>query len=197
MDAKTLKSIQSILNRWGYNCGTPDGVMGGNTVEAIRQVQKDQEMPETGEISRDFIDMILSGVPYTTLNMRYNEAVNYWNNVRNDTGAANIDSANFNKNEEDYCMNDNMKITIWGSDNFKNMVLGFSIRSEGSFDVATAVVEMYSIVYAMDVDIENPIDVQEVAGKILDETSYEDGGIKFINSSIEGEKLSIMALYDN
>ena len=24
VDTKTIKSVQSILNAWGYNCGTPD-----------------------------------------------------------------------------------------------------------------------------------------------------------------------------
>ncbi len=196
VDAKTIKSIQSILNAWGYNCGTPDGVMGKNTTEAIKQLQKDQEMAETGEISMDLIDIMLSGIPYTTINMRYNEAANYWNNVSSSTGARYLAEADFNASELEYCMNNNMKIKIFGSEDSGNMVHGFAITSDGSFDVSTAVVEMYSIVYAMDLDVESPVKVQELVGNILDEASYEDGGIKFINTSIEGKKLSIMGLYN-
>lgn len=196
VDTKTIKSVQSILNAWGYNCGTPDGVMGKNTAEAIKQLQRDQDMPETGEISMNLIDIMLSGVPYTTINARYNEAIAYWNSVSNSTGASNLDEANFNKNELDYCMNDNMKIKIFGSDDFENMVHGFSISSDGSFDVSTTVVEIYAIVYAMDLDVESPVKVQDLVGNILDEASYKDGGIKFINTSIEGKKLSIMGLYN-
>ena len=135
-------------------------------------------------------------VPYTTINARYNEAIAYWNSVSNSTGASNLDEANFNKNELDYCMNDNMKIKIFGSDDFENMVHGFSISSDGSFDVSTTVVEIYAIVYAMDLDVESPVKVQDLVGNILDEASYKDGGIKFINTSIEGKKLSIMGLYN-
>ena len=196
VDAKTIKSIQSILNAWGYNCGTPDGVMGKNTTEAIKQLQRDQEMAETGEISMDLIDLMLSGIPYTTVNMRYNEAVNFWNSVSSSTGASYLTEADFNTSEVDYCMNNNMKIKIFGSEDSGNMAHGFAISSDGSFDVSTAVVEMYSIVYAMDLDVESPVKVQELVGNILDEASYEDGGIKFINTSIEGKKLSVMGLYN-
>ena len=171
--------------------------MGKNTAEAIKQLQRDQDMPETGEISMNLIDIMLSGVPYTTINARYNEAIAYWNSVSNSTGASNLDEANFNKNELDYCMNDNMKIKIFGSDDFENMVHGFSISSDGSFDVSTTVVEIYAIVYAMDLDVESPVKVQDLVGNILDEASYKDGGIKFINTSIEGKKLSIMGLYNS
>ena len=36
-DRDAIKSVQSILNMWGYDCGTPDGVQGKNTTEAIKQ----------------------------------------------------------------------------------------------------------------------------------------------------------------
>ena len=78
-DRDAIKSVQSILNMWGYDCGTPDGVQGKNTTEAIKQYQKDQEMTETGEVTQTLIDTMLSGIPLTTLNKRYNEAVDYWN----------------------------------------------------------------------------------------------------------------------
>lgn len=41
-DQDLVKSIQNILNIWGYDCGTPDGVIGQNTTEAIKQYQIDQ-----------------------------------------------------------------------------------------------------------------------------------------------------------
>ena len=38
----TVKKVQTKLNRKGYDCGTPDGIRGSKTSDAIREYQKDQ-----------------------------------------------------------------------------------------------------------------------------------------------------------
>ena len=109
-DRDAIKSVQSILNMWGYDCGTPDGVQGKNTTEAIKQYQKDQEMTETGEVTQTLIDTMLSGIPLTTLNKRYNEAVDYWNELKDQAGISTLNYSNFTSEETNYCINNNIDI---------------------------------------------------------------------------------------
>lgn len=197
-DQKTIKSIQSILNMWGYNCGTPDGVMGKNTTDAIKKYQKDQELAETGDITGELLDAMLSGIPLTTLNERYNEAVTYWNKLSDKTDAKTLNYSNFTKDEVEYCLNDSMKILFGKSSDMENMVQTAIISSDSHFDTATCLVEIYVLVYAFDINLENPIDAQDVVGNILDASdfTYEDGGIQFNNFSAQGVGLSIYMKYD-
>lgn len=197
-DQKTIKSIQSILNMWGYNCGTPDGVMGKNTTDAIKQYQKDQEIAETGDITGELLDAMLSGIPLTTLNERYNEAVTYWNKLSDKTGAKTLNYSNFTKYEVKYCLNDSMEILFGKSSDMENMIQTAIISSDSHFDTATCLVEIYVLVYAFDVNLGNPIDAQDVVGNILDASdfTYEDGGIQFNNFSAQGVGLNIYMKYD-
>ena len=43
--------IQSLLNSYGYNAGSADGVVGPKTVRAVRVFQRDAGLPVDGEIS--------------------------------------------------------------------------------------------------------------------------------------------------
>jgi len=45
-----LRNAQQKLNSLGYNAGTPDGKMGRNTANALRSFQRDQNLPQTGQL---------------------------------------------------------------------------------------------------------------------------------------------------
>lgn len=195
-DRDAIKSVQSILNMWGYDCGTPDGVQGKNTTEAIKQYQKDQEMTETGEITQTLIDAMLSGIPLTTLNKRYNEAVDYWNGLKDQAGISTLNYSDFSNDEVNYYINNNAKIFLAVSSKNK-MVDMVGISTDATFDTATALIELYSLVYAFDINVESPVKVQELVGNILDETSRDDEGIHFSNLSVKGQGLDIWMKYDD
>lgn len=194
-DKESVKSIQSILNMWGYNCGTPDGILGQSTSEAIRKYQKDQGISETGEISTELLDTMLVGIPLTTLNERYNEAVTYWNKLNDDIGISKLNYSNFSRDELNYCLNDNMEIFLLISPN-NNMIKWATISSDASFDTATSLIEIYTLVYAFDVNIKSPEKVQDLVGNILDASSYDEGGIHFANTSQKGKGLKVYMKYD-
>jgi photosystem II stability/assembly factor-like uncharacterized protein len=44
------KAAQAALNAAGYNVGTPDGVAGTRTVDALRRFQNDKQLPVTGTL---------------------------------------------------------------------------------------------------------------------------------------------------
>ena len=35
-----VRTLQTKLNNWGYNCGTVDGIFGSKTLAAVKQFQK-------------------------------------------------------------------------------------------------------------------------------------------------------------
>ena len=53
-DKETILKIQAQLNGIGYDCGTPDGVAGGKTAEAVSLFQEQHGLPVNGKIDRNF-----------------------------------------------------------------------------------------------------------------------------------------------
>lgn len=54
-DSSAVKYVQETLNSLGYNCGTPDGIMGNNTKNAILSYQKDRGMFESGIVDDELL----------------------------------------------------------------------------------------------------------------------------------------------
>ncbi|MDF2801355.1 MAG: hypothetical protein K0S61_1258 [Anaerocolumna sp.] len=54
----TVYAVQKALNDNGYDCGTPDGVVGNNTKKAIKKYQKDNELKVTGTINKTLLKLL-------------------------------------------------------------------------------------------------------------------------------------------
>lgn len=61
-DTETIKLVQSLLNCIGYDCGTPDGIAGNNTKNAIMEYQKLKGKDATGNITNELILDLYSDV---------------------------------------------------------------------------------------------------------------------------------------
>ena len=57
-DQATVKSVQEALNESGYDCGTPDGLFGARTGDAISSYQEKNGLEVSGEID----DVLLSAL---------------------------------------------------------------------------------------------------------------------------------------
>ena len=57
-DPEIIKDVQSKLNSAGYNCGTPDGIVGNGTQSAIMQYRSDNSLPEGAEIDADLLNSL-------------------------------------------------------------------------------------------------------------------------------------------
>ena len=57
---KAIRNIQAILNKNGFDAGTPDGLMGGKTVEAIKKFQASVGQKPTGEIGEALVKALLA-----------------------------------------------------------------------------------------------------------------------------------------
>ena len=56
---KAVRNIQAILNKNGYDAGGPDGVLGQQTMDAIKQFQTDNKLQATGEIDEKLVRALL------------------------------------------------------------------------------------------------------------------------------------------
>ena len=57
---KAVQNIQLILNKNGYDAGSPDGIMGQNTRNAIMAFQKDNGLTADGEVSDELVKLLLN-----------------------------------------------------------------------------------------------------------------------------------------
>lgn len=56
---KAIRNIQAILNNNGYDAGSPDGIMGSRTRNAIIEFQKANGLLPSGEVDRALVDKLL------------------------------------------------------------------------------------------------------------------------------------------
>ena len=55
---ETIKTVQEQLNQLGFDCGTPDGIAGSKTVEAIKKFQENYGFSVNGVIDADLIEQL-------------------------------------------------------------------------------------------------------------------------------------------
>ncbi|WP_334292873.1 peptidoglycan-binding domain-containing protein [Anaerocolumna aminovalerica] len=48
-----MKKVQKKLNELGYDCGTPDGIMGKKTKKALKEYQEDYNLTVDGVIGKE------------------------------------------------------------------------------------------------------------------------------------------------
>lgn len=58
-DQETVQSAQEALNALGYDCGTPDGIVGSKTTAAVESYQQANSLDVTGNITEELVDSLL------------------------------------------------------------------------------------------------------------------------------------------
>ncbi|MGV1790441.1 peptidoglycan-binding protein [Rhizobium sp. A37_96] len=57
---KAIRNIQAILNKNGFDAGTPDGTMGDKTVSALKSFQKSVGLPADGRVTDQVVKELLA-----------------------------------------------------------------------------------------------------------------------------------------
>ena len=57
-DQETIQNVQAALNNAGYECGTPDGVAGAKTYEALNAYQKANGLPVSNDITDSLLEKL-------------------------------------------------------------------------------------------------------------------------------------------
>ena len=191
-DSDAIKSVQTILNALGYNCGNADGVMGNQTIAAIKKFQSDQGLDATGKINSELLDCILAGIPLNIFSDRYNTAVIYTNKAINST----LQYCNFDENTEEYCPNGNLSLILNPNVVSRKMVGNINVYSKNDFDSDMAIGELGAALYAFDISLATPNDAITLINNIFSsDGAYTADGITFTNYSFKG-MVAIKAEYD-
>lgn len=187
---ESIKSMQEILNRWGYDCGTPDGIAGNKTKTALKKFEEDQKYENaTGELDDNIIEYIFSGVPLKTFVERYNYAVDYWNSLKEITKASTISHIYYEEFTEEYNVNNNLSMLINPDYPEKKMVGLINLANmTNSFDPAITIVEIYCMIYAFDYYLSDPGNAVDIFDGIFDSSNgkYTNNNINYVNYSSSG-----------
>ena len=62
-DTETVKAVQEALNERGYDCGTPDGIMGKQTKSALMKYQEDNGLTVDGIIGEQVTKALEINLP--------------------------------------------------------------------------------------------------------------------------------------
>lgn len=91
-DKSVTKVVQEALNAAGYNCGTPDGVAGDKTAEAIRSYEKEKKLNVNGVITDELLDALGVGDEIKAQAEREAKKANYSSDYSYEQLARNPDS---------------------------------------------------------------------------------------------------------
>ncbi len=209
-----ISYAQNELNKKGYNCGNPDGIIGKNTEAAILQYQKDNGLFESGAVDDELLKSLINGtasvnsnpvntietigVPLSTFVQRYNEAIDYYNAIAVRDGyieASHITEENL-KNE-DYMPNGNLKITVNPNTTEKSSVGIINIWTDdrATLDENVATGEIMAMFYAFDDSMEEGSEALELWAQLNEQAQIQKNDITYDNYSF-GDMIALKAQYD-
>lgn len=157
-------ATQQALNEAGFNCGTPDGISGQNTQNAIKQYQNDKGLKVDGQISEALLTSLgfswdnPYGIPVDSFVSRYNESVTYFNDISSQSGDPSINQISYSSIDQNGVVIDDVSELSFGL-NTVDTYIGSCILMDrdGTFDVKN-LYELSSIAYAMDSSYSSPDD---------------------------------------
>ena len=166
-DKQTIKVVQATLNSEGYECGSVDGVSGKKTKSAIERFQSDNDLEANGLITDELVsalsitEAMLKGVVFEDFVSRYNESVNYLNNISAQTGDPTIRQITKDDLQAGTLVLDDKTNLQVAYDERMITIVGLSLaRETNTYDIPM-VYELVSCAFAMDAgfsDIDSTIE---------------------------------------
>lgn len=206
--------VQTVLNERGYNCGNPDGILGKNTETAILQYQKDNGLFESGIVDDGVLKSLSNrnastnsnsvntaeviGIPISTFVQRYNEAIDYYNEIATRDGYNNATHiTEENLKDEDYMPNGNLKITVNPNTTEKSSVgiINIWTDNKASLDGNVATGEIMAMFYAFDDTMEDASEALELWSQLNEQPEIQKNGITYDNYSFS-DMVALKAQYD-
>ena len=185
-DKETVKRVQAQLNVIGYDCGTPDGLLGGKTASAITKFQQDHSLNASGKITSQLMAVLDEESPYEEVAAemgpfiadtkdfvsRYNDAVTRLKETEDfsfrQINEGNVEAGSFAPNKSGgYVLETNRK-----SDKIKS---GFYVK-KGVMD-RKAVLELSLLLYGLDASYADPDAAISAALRLLFDGSLEMKGM--------------------
>lgn len=159
-----IRATQQALNEAGFNCGTPDGISGQNTQNAIMQYQTDKGLNVDGQISEILLANLgfswdnPYGTQVDTFVSRYNESVTHFNDISSQSGDPSINQITYSNIDQNGNVIDGVSEISFGLNTVDTYIGSCTlVDKDGTFDVKN-LYELSSIAYALDSAYSSPDD---------------------------------------
>lgn len=170
-----IQAVQKALNESGFDCGTPDGISGPKTENAIKEYQASEGLEATGQISEELLTSMgfslddNSGVPIDTFVTRYNESVTYFNGVSAESGDQSINQISYSNISQSEKSIDDVSLVSFGLNLMGTNISSCNIQdNDGLFDEKN-LYELCSIAYGLDSTYSDPDDTLTSLTKLSDD----------------------------
>ncbi len=219
----TVKRVQSILNERGYDCGTPDGIVGSHTAEAVANYQTDNGLEPSGDINEELLGSLgisneqdtsgVPGIPVEVFLSRYNSAISTYNQIAERDGYTKaLTIPSLATDTEDVVLDDTAKAKLTvngGKANSIGMICSFNFSypfEPSTFDSPLLTGEIISCMYAFDESLSDYTAAGNLYSKLMESNNvseYNDEEIYIDNGEIHYSNIQsltgfyVYAYYNN
>lgn len=191
--SEAIKNAQTLLNTFGYDCGTPDGKIGKNTTNAILNYQNAKGLYASGTVDSDLMnalyeDMSTRGVNIDLFVQRYNEAIDVFNISPEANGCTSVHISYDTLMNGTFAPTNNLRMCVnSGLNNFSSIIsMNAWVEDPNALNGTTAAGELMALIYAFDPSIPDCDTALQLFGYIRDQSPVEYDDILFENVSDNG-----------
>lgn len=189
----TIKNAQTLLNTFGYDCGTPDGKLGQNTTNAITAYQNAKGIYASGAVDNELLDALFHDVDSTGVDtdlflQRYNEAIDTFNAEPDAAGSTSVHITMDDLKNDVFAPTGNLHMSVNPDMNYYGHIISCKgwVQDRNSLNGMTAAGEMMAMIYAFDPSIPDCETALQIFGLIREQSPVEHDGILFENISGDG-----------
>ena len=189
----TIKNAQTLLNTFGYDCGTPDGKIGKNTTSAITAYQNAKGLYASGVVDNELLNSLYTevdtkGVDTDFFIQRYNEAIDVFNAAPEAGGATSPHISWDDLRTDGFSPTGNVSFTVNPDINYLGHVISCKgwVNNPGNFNSTVAAGELTAMIYAIDPAMPDCNTAMQMIGVIKEQSPAEHNGILFEDVSANG-----------
>lgn len=192
-DKNVVRAVQEKLNNAGFECGTADGIAGPKTESAIQQYQEKNGLEITGKIDAELIKSLgfeedtPFGVTMDSFITRYNDAVDYFDKIKEQTGDPSIEKISSEKLSKSEVELDSVSIASFGLNSVGTYVDSCTIHDkDGSFALKN-LYQLSAITYGLNTGYSDVEAAVNSINKLLSDFEIIDGDYSMSVLNIGGE----------
>lgn len=182
---RTVSIIQQFLNSNGYDCGTPDGILGPNTKSMIEEYQSDNNLEVTGTITTELVREINHATCISAKDFveRYNSAIDAYNKELSSTSPNDHISVDDITSIEPVLLNGNGKLSINDGSSDMQYIGAIKFWTEEGADLVSAKGEAMASLFAFDTSLDDTDAAWNLIERLKGESPLLNNGILYQNDS--------------
>ena len=192
-DKTVVRAVQEKLNSEGFECGTADGIAGPKTATAIQQYQEAKGLSVTGVIdaelitSMEFAEDTPYGVTTDSFITRYNDAVAYFDKIKEQTGDPSIEKITLDKISKNETELDSISTASFGLNTVDTYVDSCTIHDKDDSFALKNLYQLSAIAYGLNPNYSDVESAVNSVNKLLSDYTITYGNFSMMVVNIGGE----------